>query len=357
MAGNKIKVLIVDDSIVFRESIARLIGNDSNIEVVGTASDADSAREKIEQLKPDVMTLDVHMPKMSGIDFLKELMAKKRMPVVVVSSVSSNVFDALNAGAVDFVTKPQSGSKLDIFAKELIVKIKIASIAKIKTDIKNTPPAKSAAAAVKSTSRDTTKITPLNFFPSVSTKDKIVAIGASTGGTEATLAVLKRLPKEMPGIVIVQHMPAGFTKMYAERADRLCQLSVKEAADGDRVEDGKVLIAPGEFQMSLKKDVTGYYVSVKRGEKVSGHAPSVDVLFNSVAEVAGKSAVGAILTGMGQDGAQGLLNMHKKGAKTIGQDEKSCVVYGMPRVAYNIGAVDVQADINDIAEHILRFLK
>lgn len=347
-ASSKIKVLVVDDSVVFRESIARLLRNNADIEVVGTAEDVDSAKSKIARLRPDVMTLDVHMPKTSGIDFLKELMKTQPMPVVVVSSVSSNVLDALNAGAVDFVTKPQSGGKLEIFAKELSVKIRIASIAKLKTDL----PSRS-----HTPSRTAVSQTPVSSMSSAYSKDKVVALGASTGGTEATLTVLKRLPREMPGIVIVQHMPAGFTKMYAERADRLCRLSVKEAADGDRVENGRVLIAPGEFQMYLRKDPRGYYVSVKKGEKVSGHAPSVNVLFNSVAEAAGRSAVGVILTGMGQDGAEGLLNMHKKGAKTIGQDERSCVVYGMPRVAFNIGAVDVQADIEEVSDHILRFLR
>lgn len=349
-ASNKIKVLIVDDSIVFRESMARLLRNNSDIEVVGTAEDVDSAKSKIGKLRPDVMTLDVHMPKTSGIDFLKELMKTQPMPVVVVSSVSSNVLDALNAGAVDFVTKPQSGGKLDIFAKELSVKIRIASIAKLKTDLPSYGSSRSAS--MPSPARAAS-----SPMAGVYAKDKVVCLGASTGGTEATLTVLKQLPREMPGIVIVQHMPAGFTKMYAERADRLCKLSVKEAADGDRVENGRVLIAPGEFQMYLRKDARGYYVNVKKGEKVSGHAPSVNVLFNSAAEAAGRSAVGVILTGMGQDGAEGLLNMHKKGAKTIGQDERSCVVYGMPRVAFNIGAVDVQADIEEVSDHILRFLR
>lgn len=348
-ASNKIKVLVVDDSIVFRESIARLLRNNADIEVVGTAEDVDSAKGKIAKLRPDVMTLDVHMPKTSGIDFLKELMKTSPMPVVVVSSVSSNVLDALNAGAVDFVTKPQNGGKLEIFAKELSVKIRIASIAKLKTDL----PTRSTSSRTASSVSRASASPMMNAYA----KDKVVALGASTGGTEATLTVLKQLPREMPGIVIVQHMPAGFTKMYAERADRLCKLSVKEAADGDRVENGRVLIAPGEFQMYLRKDSRGYYVNVKKGEKVSGHAPSVNVLFNSVAEVAGRSAVGVILTGMGQDGAEGLLNMHRKGAKTVGQDERSCVVYGMPRVAYNIGAVDVQADIEEVSEHILKFLR
>lgn len=346
-ASKKIKVLVVDDSMVFRESIARLLSANSEIEVVGTAEDVDRAKIQIEKLKPDVMTLDVHMPKTSGIDFLKELMKKNPMPVVVVSSVSSNVLDALNAGAVDFVTKPQSGGKLDIFAKELSVKIRIASIAKLKTDL----PVHTAKPAASSSRISSSPIM------SGYAKDKIVALGASTGGTEATLTVLKQLPREMPGIVIVQHMPAGFTRMYAERADRICRLSVKEAADGDRVEDGRVLIAPGEYQMYLRRDARGYYVNVKKGEKVSGHAPSVNVLFNSVAEAAGNKAVGVILTGMGQDGAEGLLNMHKKGAKTIGQDERSCVVYGMPRVAFNIGAVDIQSDIEEVSDHILRFLR
>lgn len=367
MLKQKIRILVIDDSMVFRESVARSLATDPDIEVVGTASDPIDAMDKIEKLKPTLLTLDVHMPKMNGIDFLKKLMAESPMPVVVVSSVSENVFDALNAGAVEFVTKPTEGRKVDLFTKELIVKAKIASVAKLK--INSAPAPKPAAKPVSAherlitpASKPTAQAAPAKtasiIKPVLKTErdDVVIAIGASTGGTEAILAVIKDLPANTPGIVIVQHMPPGFTAMYAKRADNICNMRVKEAETGDYIEQGKVLIAPGALQMRVKKDARGYYVTCEPGEKVSGHAPSVDVLFDSVAETIGGKAVGIILTGMGSDGAKGLLNMRKKGSYTIGQDEKSCVVYGMPKVSHSIGAVAVQSDLEAIPNVLMNYL-
>ncbi len=338
MIINKIKVLITDDSLLFRNVLKKELSEDPLIEVVGMAVDPVDALEKIKSLKPDILTLDVEMPKMSGLVFLKKLMEENPLKVVLVSSMNISVFDALHAGAVDFVKKPDMSSKNDLpmFFKEIKTKIKVASIAKL----------------VPFTS---SKISETKKLEKISSS-KVIAIGASTGGTEATLTILKSLPADMPGILVTQHMPAGFTKMYADRLNKICDLEVREALDGDRVEKGLVLVAPGDKQMKLAKDERGFYVSCKAGEKVSGHCPSVDVLFNSVAENAGKNSVGIILTGMGKDGAQGLLNMKKTGAFTVGQDEKSSVVYGMPMVAFNIGAVMVQSDVEDISEILIKHL-
>ncbi|MBU3075268.1 protein-glutamate methylesterase/protein-glutamine glutaminase [Clostridium estertheticum] len=337
----KIRVLVVDDSLLFRETIARGIGADRGIEVVGTAGDAFEARDKIIELEPDVMTLDVEMPKMNGIEFLKRLIPQYPIPVVVVSAVSDNVFDALNAGAVDFVTKINSinGSSKEVFINELIIKIKIASMAKvgnIKKDIIN----KRHTDKIRSRSSDT-----------------IIAIGASTGGTQAILEVVKGFPIDMPGVLITQHMPPVFTKMYADRLNNLCLMDVKEAETGDIVLPGKILIAPGDRHMELMRRGNNYYVECSTGDKVNGHCPSVDVLFNSVAEKAGSAAIGVILTGMGYDGAKGLMKMKQRGAYTIGQDEKSSVVYGMPKVAYDIGGVMKQASLKNIPQLIYSFLE
>lgn len=336
----RIKVLIVDDSLVFRESLSREISKDPDIEVVGTATDPYMARDLIIKLKPDVLTLDVEMPKMNGIEFLKKLMPQYPLPVIVVSSVSKNVLDALDAGAVEFVTKPNvtRPGGMASFVNELIIKIKISSTAKVgnrKSDFIPSQPVTSQG---------------------IDTTSKIIAIGASTGGTDAIHTVISGLPRDMPPIIIVQHMPPVFTKLYAERLNNTCELEVKEAEDGDALRPGRVLIAPGNFQMRLAKRGTGYVVRCTEEEKVSGHCPSVDVLFDSGAAVAGKQSVGVILTGMGRDGANGLLKMKKTGAYTIGQDEKSSVVYGMPMVAYNIGAVDKQLPLDRIADEIIRFL-
>ena len=334
----KIRVLVADDSMVYREFLSRGISADPGIEVVAAAADPYDARDKIIEYEPDVMTLDVEMPRMNGIEFLQKLMPQYPMPVIVVSSASSRVFDALNAGAVDFVAKPdmKTGKSSNAFINELIIKIKIASTA-------NTSRWK----------RDTKRVIS-NIKPDW--KNKIIAIGASTGGTEAILAVLRALPEDMPGIVIVQHMPPVFTKMYAQRLDKTVALNVKEAQTGDAVRQGCVLIAPGDCHMKIERTGNVYKAECFKGEKVNGHCPSVDVLFHSVARTAGKNAIGVILTGMGYDGAKGLLAMRQNGARTIGQDEKSSVVYGMPKVAYHLGAVEKRASLEDIPQIICSFI-
>lgn len=337
----KVRVLIVDDSILFRETLGRKLSADPHIEVVGSAVDSFDAMEKIKSLNPDVVTLDVEMPKVNGIDFLKKLMPVHPLPVVVVSSLPINALDALDAGAVDFVKKPmiKTPADFDSFMGELIVKVKIASTARVGKKASPLPIAPIGASLVVRT-----------------TDDMVIAIGASTGGTEAILSVIRDLPATTPGIVIVQHMPAVFTKMYAQRLDKICKMQVKEAEPNDRVERGKVIIAAGEYHLRLAKDARGYYVKSDPGEKVSGHCPSVDVLFDSVACVAGKKAIGIILTGMGSDGAKGLLKMRQSGAYTIGQDKESCVVYGMPMVAFNIGGVTKQAPLDQISSEAIRYL-
>jgi len=341
MAVNrKIRVLIVDDSLLFRETLAREIARDSGIDVVGTASDPFAARDMILELEPDVVTLDVEMPKMDGIAFLKKLMPQYPLPVIVVSSVGGNVFDALNAGAVDFVTKPNFSKTggMNSFINEIIVKIKIASTAKVASQKKEYMPVGALTERKGGGS------------------DVIIAIGASTGGTEAIYELIKAFPRDMPGILVVQHMPPVFTRMYAERLNNSCRLEVKEAENGDIVRPGRVLIAAGDYHMELVKDRGGYSVRCYQGEKVSGHCPSVDVLFDSVAKAAGKKSIGIILTGMGSDGAKGLLNMRKQGAFTIGQDQKTCVVYGMPMVAFNIGAVEKQLPLYQIPQEVCNYL-
>ncbi|MBU2699980.1 two-component system chemotaxis response regulator CheB [Sporomusaceae bacterium BoRhaA] len=336
----KIKVLVVDDSLIFRETLAQKIAQDAFIEVVATASDAYMARDKILEFEPDVMTLDVEMPRMNGIEFLRKLIPQYPIAVVVVSSLGENVLDALNAGAVDFVTKPdlRSSRGIDAFVNELIVKIKIASSAKVMLRKNLTSPVSVARreGLVK--------------------RNGIIAMGASTGGTEAIAAVLKRLPVNMPGIVIVQHMPAGFTAMYANRLNNACPFEVKEAKTGDLVLPGRVLIAAGDYHMRVKRGAHEYSVECFLGERVNGHCPSVDVLFESVAQEVGRNAIGIILTGMGYDGAKGLLSMKKNGARTIGQDEASSIVYGMPKVAFNIGAVERQASLAAIPQVLCSLL-
>lgn len=330
-----IKVLVVEDSLVFRELLVQGLSKDPGIQVVGMAKDPFEARDAILKYHPDVMTLDVELPRMNGIDFLRKLIPQYPLPVVVISSLSDKVFDAMNAGAVDFVAKPAVSERrqLESFIRnELLVKIKIASTAKI-SRIKQ---------QVKSREPET--------FTSQG-KNLVIAIGASTGGTEAIFSVMKDYGADLPGIVVVQHMPPGFTDMYAKRLDNQCRVRVKEARTGDRVLPGTVLIAPGgDKHMHLVKVNGMYQVEIKAGPKVNGHCPSVDVLFESVAKVAGPNALGIILTGMGGDGAKGLLAMRKAGARTIGQDESTCVVYGMPKVAYDLGAVEFQEKLSNIAD-------
>ncbi|MCI8358671.1 MAG: chemotaxis response regulator protein-glutamate methylesterase [Lachnospiraceae bacterium] len=331
-----IKVLIVEDSIVFRELLVQNLSKDPAIRVVATARDPFEARDLILLHKPDVMTLDVELPRMSGIEFLRKLIPQYPLPVVVISALSDKVFDAMNAGAVDFVAKPAVSNRQqleDFIRNELLTKIKIASTARI-SNIKKTVMMQQEQQQSLSVKRS----------------NLIVAIGASTGGTEAIYSVVKDFGTDIPGIVCVQHMPPKFTEMYAKRLNDQCRIQVKEAETGDRVLPGHMLIAPGgDRHMRLIKVNGAYQVEVKAGPRVNGHCPSVEVLFESVARSAGKDAVGIILTGMGGDGGKGLLSMRQAGAKTIGQDESTCVVYGMPKVAYDLGAVMYQEKLNDIA--------
>lgn len=338
---HQIKVLVVEDSLVFRELLVQNLNKDPAIRVVAAARDPYEARDAIVEYKPDVMTLDLELPRMGGIEFLRKLMPQYPLPVVVISSLSDKVFEALDAGAVDFVAKPtvSDRSQLEAFVQnELPVKIKIASIARI--------------GMIKKT------INPVISDPvGGSGGERIIAIGASTGGPEATSTVLKQFGPDIPGVVLVQHMPAGFTEMYAKRLNDECRVRVKEARSGDPVLPGQVLLAPGgDAHMQLIRVNGTYQVVLKKTPKVNGHCPSVDVLFHSVAETAGKRAIGIILTGMGGDGAKGLLAMRQKGARTVGQDESTCVVYGMPKVAYELGAVEYQEKLGDIAKRTYTIL-
>lgn len=338
----QIRVLVVEDSLVFRELLVQNLNKDSEITVVATARDPYEARDAIVKYRPDVMTLDIELPRMNGIEFLRKLMPQYSLPVIVISALSDKVFDALNAGAVDFVAKPAVSERRQLeefMVRELPAKIKIASMARL-----------------KNTRRKPVMPQPLSGL--AEKNNLVVAIGASTGGTEAIAAVLKEFGEDIPGVVIVQHMPEHFTQMYAERLNNQCRVQVKEAKTGDAVLPGHVLIAPGgNAHMELVKMNGVYQVICKQGPKVNGHCPSVDVLFQSVAKTAGSRAVGIILTGMGGDGARGLLEMRKEGARTIGQDESTCVVYGMPRVAYELGAVEHQEKLQDIARRTYQLLK
>ena len=338
MIKKVIRVLVVDDSVFFREALRYHISREPGMEIAGEAADAATAVKRIEELNPDVITLDIEMPGMNGIDFLKKVMPGYAIPVVVVSSANKKVFDALGAGALDFVVKPDRESMgQTLFFNELKVKLKIAVTANRSILKKMNNPYGERS---------------LNKHPQYG----VIAIGASTGGTEAIFRVIQDLPANIPGIVIVQHMPPVFTRMYAERMNNSCAFEAKEAKSGDRVYPGRLLVAPGEYQMRLKKAGDGYYVECNKEAKVSGHCPSVDVLFQSVAEKAKGDAIGILLTGMGKDGAEGLLEMRKKGARTFGQDEATSVVYGMPKVAYDIGAVEKQLPLQDISKELLKIL-
>ena len=334
-----IRGLVVDDSMMFRTMLVKGLNADPNIEVVAQAEDAYAARDAIVKYKPDVMTLDVELPRMSGIEFLRRLMPQYPLPVVMISALSDKVFDALEAGAVDFVSKPDNlnAAQLNVFlTQELAAKVKIASTAKVG----------------KLKRVDTgTVLQHINTDQS-----RVVAIGASTGGTEATFEVVKRFHRDIPGVVITQHMPPGFTQMYADRLNNQCEVAVKEAQTGDRVLPGQVLIAPGDRHMRLVKVGGFYQVECSGTDRVNGHCPSVDVLFSSVAKAVGKNAIGVILTGMGGDGARGLLEMRNAGAQTIGQDEATCVVYGMPKVAYDLGAVQHRLAVTAIAGKVYSLL-
>jgi two-component system chemotaxis response regulator CheB len=335
-----IKVLIVDDSAVIRRLSSQILQRDPEIEVVGTAPDPYVARDLIVTRKPDVLTLDIEMPKMDGITFLKKLMHYYPLPVVVCSTLTSKggevALEAMAAGAVAVICKPSNDMSLTTMAADLVCAVKVAAQAKYRMPSAAAPP---IAAPLRSSGV------------------QILAIGASTGGTVAIEAVLRRLPENLPGTVIVQHMPPFFTKSFAGRLSRLCRVGVEEAQDGDLVRPGLALVAPGDRQMMLRRGPNGYCVAVVDGPRVSGHKPSVNVLFRSVAKIAGKCSVGVILTGMGADGAEGLLEMRKSGARTLGQDAESSVVYGMPKVAFDIGAVEHQVPLEHMAQRILNAIE
>jgi len=339
--GKPVRVLIVDDSALIRQLLTTLLSSDPEIEVVGTADDPYAARDRIKALNPDVVTLDVEMPHMDGITFLRKIMTLRPMPVIMVSTLTQAgadiTLEALEIGAVDFIAKPSADAAhaLPALASELQAKIKAAARTRMSARAAMTAP------AVKKAAR------------TVRHNGKIVAIGASTGGVEALKTVLMNLPSDCPPIVITQHMPPRFTAAFAQRLNRECPMAVSEAVDGDVIEQGHVYIAPGSHHLQVVKAGAGYRCALDDGPPTSGHRPSVDVLFRSVARVAGRSAIGVILTGMGKDGADGLLELRKAGGLTIGQDEASSLIYGMPQVAFERGAVMRQCSLNQVADAIL----
>lgn len=338
--ATRTRVLIVDDSAVVRQILTQELSRDPQIEVVGTAPDPYVARDRILQLNPDVLTLDVEMPRMDGLAFLRKLMHYKPMPVIIVSSLTAAggelAMEALEAGAVDVMCKPGAAYSVGDIGRELCEKVKAAAAVR-----RFQPLVRPAAAPISAP-------TALRC-----TTNKIIAIGTSTGGTEALRYVLPRLPRNCPGIVIVQHMPKGFTESFAQSLDRDSEIDVKEAADGDTVIPGRALVAPGNSHLLLTRSGAVYQVRVKEGPHVNRHRPSVDVLFKSVAAYAGRNAVGVIMTGMGNDGAAGLKLMHDAGAPTIAQDEESCVVFGMPREAIKLGAADQILPLDQIPAAII----
>jgi two-component system, chemotaxis family, protein-glutamate methylesterase/glutaminase len=345
----KIKVLVIDDSALVRQILTQGLALDPAIEVVGSAGDPYIARDKIVRLRPDVLTLDVEMPRMDGVDFLRRLMPQYPLPVVMVSSLTQKgkqiTLDALDAGAVDFVSKPTTdmAQGLKNMLQELRAKIKMAATA-------NVSHWKADRRAV------TSQLRTIERRALAESTDKVVVIGASTGGTEAIRKIITRFPETMPGVVIVQHMPAGFTRMFAERLNQLCAMEVKEAVSGDRIMPGRILIGPGGLHMEVTRSGGHYQVRCEAGATVKGHCPSVDVLMHSAARHVGGNAVGVMLTGMGSDGAEGMLAMRKAGARNIAQDEASCVVFGMPRVAYELGGAESLVPLDHMAGRIVDLL-
>jgi len=337
-------VLVVDDSAIVRKIFSEELSKYPDIEVVGAAPDPYVARDKIVALKPDVLTLDIEMPRMDGLTFLRKLMKHYPIPTVVVSSLTTKggklTLEALDIGAVDVIAKPGASYSVGDMSAQLAEKIRGAARAKI----------------VKSSQEglDTARPQPMKSL--AQTSNKVIAIGASTGGTEALKTLLCQMPSNSPGMVIVQHMPANFTTAFAERLNGLCQFTVKEAKDGDSVGNGMALIAPGNYHMLLRRSGARYYVEVKTGPMVHHQRPAVDVLFKSTAQYAGANSVGVILTGMGADGAAGMLEMKNVGAGTIAQDERTCVVFGMPKEAIKLGAVDKVLPLDQIAAEIIRMV-
>jgi len=345
----RIKVLIVDDSALVREVLNRGMSQDREIEVIGMAGNPYEARDMIAEKRPDVLTLDVEMPRMDGLEFLRKLMPQYPLPVIMVSALTERgsqiTLDALAAGAIDFVSKPSMDVERSLSAMiaEITEKVKMAS----KVDVsswkqENYKPVKKKA---------------VEFSALAKTTDKVIAIGASTGGTEALRKVIETLPANTPGMVIVQHMPAGFTKMFAKRLNEISNLQVKEAESGDRVMMGHALVAPGNFHMQLLRSGGVYRVVCRSGALVNGHRPSVDVLFRSVAKYAGRNAIGVMLTGMGSDGADAMVKMREAGARTVAQDEETSVVFGMPKEAYLRGGAEKLAPLNNIPFVVKQYLE
>ncbi len=359
--SSKIRVMIVDDSAVVRQTIREHLEREPDIEIMGAAADPIFALEKMRTQWPDVITLDVEMPRMDGITFLKKIMSERPTPVIICSSLvetgAETTMEALAAGAVSIITKPKMGVKqfLSDASNDLVAAVRAAA----RSNRRALGASMMRPTLVAPSPRLTTDaVLTAQTTPSTAmakTTEGIVAIGTSTGGTQALETVLKTLPAVCPGMVIVQHMPEKFTAMFADRLNSLCQVEVREAQNGDRVIPGRALIAPGARHMLLKRSGAQYYVEIVDGPAVNRHKPSVDVLFRSVAQVAGKNALGVIMTGMGDDGARGLLEMHQAGAKTVAQDEASCVVYGMPKEAVRLGGVDKSVPLEMIAREIMAF--
>jgi two-component system chemotaxis response regulator CheB len=349
--ASKIRVLVVDDSALIREVLRQGLSADEAIEVVDTASDPFNARDKIVALRPDVITLDVEMPRMNGVEFLKKLMPQLPTPVVMVSSLTERgaqvTLDALAAGAIDFVAKPKAdvAQALSMMMTELRIKVKVAAVA-------NVSHWKRSREEVK---REFAKIN-YNVAAEKGYHD-LIAIGASTGGTEAIASIMARLPPTLPGILIVQHMPKGFTKLFADRLNNLSDVQVREAVDGDVLKPGLCLIAPGGMQTEVQKQGGQFVVRTFEGHLVNGHMPSVEVMMRSAAKAAGARAIGVMLTGMGGDGAEGLKAMRDAGARTFAQSESTCVVFGMPKVAWEKGAAEELVDLGFVPDRILALLK
>ncbi|MEK6735646.1 MAG: chemotaxis response regulator protein-glutamate methylesterase [Pseudomonadota bacterium] len=344
----KIRVLVIDDSALIRKLLSEVINSEPDMEAIGAAADPLAAREMIRNMNPDVLTLDVEMPKMDGLDFLEKLMRLRPMPVVMVSTLTEKgsdvTFRALELGAVDFIAKP----KIDIatglkqYGSEIANKIRIAMAARLKKIVPSVV-----------TSSKTADVVLPSVANHVASTEKLIIVGASTGGTEAIKDFLVQLPPDSPGILITQHMPEAFTKSFANRLNNLCRVSVVEARGGERILPGHAFVAPGHSHLLLKRSGANYMTELNQGELVSRHRPSVDVLFRSAANCAGKNAIGVILTGMGKDGAAGMLEMHKAGAYNFAQDEASCVVFGMPKEAIAAGGVDEVVPLRDMARSVL----
>lgn len=350
----KIRVLVVDDSAVVRQTLTDILSSEPDIEVVATASDPFYAAERIEKDVPDVITLDIEMPRMDGLTFLQKIMSQHPIPVVICSSLAGegtdSAFKALAYGAVSIITKPKMGTKQFLEESRIIIADAVRGAAQ--ANLKKISAAPSPGVFPKISADAVIQHVKKSVL--TETTDKVILVGASTGGTEALSAFLQSMPENVAGIVIVQHMPENFTRSFAERLDSLCRISVKEAKNGDSVLRGQALIAPGNFHTLLKRSGARYYVEVKEGPLVTRHRPSVDVLFRSGANYAGRNAVAVIMTGMGDDGAKGMKELKDAGAYTIAQDEASCVVFGMPKEAIKLGAIDTVLPLDAIAGEVVR---